>query len=122
MVLRKLTGDGKHVLDQKHFIGQLENVWGASAINTAPRHNDCVCLFGIIMTIPVFREIHQKLAEGVKERYSIDDPALHFPEIFQNLAFGFNNEEIIVTPLEGTFDLPMIDEINANDLTRIRII
>ena len=25
MALRKVTDDGKYVLDQKHFIGQLEN-------------------------------------------------------------------------------------------------
>ena len=74
------------------------------------------------MTIPIYRETYQKLAEGVKERFSLDDPALHFPEMFQNLAFAFNNEEVIVTLPEGAYDLPMIEEIDGNDLTRIRII
>ena len=46
------------VLDQKHFIGQLENIWGASSIATAPHHNDCVCLFWINMTNPEYRETY----------------------------------------------------------------
>ena len=58
----------------------------------------------------------------MKERYSIDDPALHSLEIFQNLAFAFNNEEVKVTLPEGAFDLPIIEEIDANDPSRIRII
>ena len=122
LALRRLDDDGKYIIDQKHFIGQLENVWGAGAIDTAPHHNDRVRLFGIIMTIPSYRETYQKLAEGVKERYAIDDPSLNFPEMFQNLAFAFNNEEVVVTLPEGAFDLPNIEEIDANDMTRIRII
>ena len=122
MALRKMNDGGKYVLDQQHFIGQLENVWGANAIDTAPHHNDRVRVFGIIMTLPEFREIYQKLAEGVKERYAIDDPSLNFPEMFQNIAFAFNNEKILVTLPDGAFDLPLIEEIDGNDFSRIRII
>ena len=74
------------------------------------------------MTLPAYRETYQKLAEGVKDRHGIDDPSLNFPEMFQNLAFAFNNEEVVVTLPEGAFDLPMIDEIDANDISRIKLI
>lgn len=97
-------------------------MWGASAINTSPHHNDRVCLFGIITTDPEYRETYRKLTEGVKERFALDDPSLNFPEMFQNLAFAFNNEEVKVTLPEGAYDLPMIEEIDPNEITRIRII
>ena len=97
-------------------------MWGASAVDTDPHHNDRVRLFGIITTIPEYREIFQKLAEGVNERYAIDDPSLNFPEMFQNLAFAFNNEKVIVILPEGAYDLPLIEDIDGNDISRIRII
>ena len=122
LALRKLGEDGKYAIDQGHFIGQLENVWGSGAIDTAPHHNDRVRLFGIIMTISEYRDTYQKLAEGVKERYALDDPSLNFPEMFQNLAFAFNNKEVVVNLPEESFDLPMIEEIDANDISRIRLI
>ena len=62
LALRKLGEDGKYVIDQQHFISQLENVWGAGTIDTAPHHNDCVRLFGVIMKISKYRDTYQKLA------------------------------------------------------------
>ena len=48
----------------------------------------------------------------MKERFALDDPSLDFLEMFQNLAFAFNNEEVKVTFPEGAFDLSMIEEID----------
>ena len=42
--------------------------------------------------------------------------------MFQNLAFAFNNDEINITLPEASYYLPMIEEIDPNDITRIRII
>ena len=41
--------------------------------------------------------------------------------MFHNLVFSFNNEEIKVTLPEAVYNLPNVDEINANDMTRICI-
>ena len=122
MSLRKVIDDGSYFLDQKTFLGMLQNVWGDSAIDTSPNHNDRVRLFGIIMTIPEYRETYQKLAEGDTNRHSLDDPSLHYAEMFQLLAFAFNNESVKVSLPEDAYDLPLIEEIDPNDPQRIRII
>ena len=122
MALRKVIDDGSYALDQKHFLSMLQNVWGDGAVDTAPNHNDRVRLFGIIMTHPEYRQIYQKLAEGATNRHALDDPSLHYAEMFQLLAFAFNNESIQVSLPEDAYDLPLIEEIDPNDPQRIRII
>lgn len=119
--LRKEGDDGKFHLSQATFVGMLENVWGAQAVDTSPHHNDRVQLFGIIMTLPQFRDTYQKLAEGVTSRDGIDDPSLNTTQMFQNIAFAFNNEEITISLPEESSDLEKIEEIDPNDITRIRI-
>ena len=99
----------------------MENIWGAQSVDTTPHHNDRVRLFGMIMTLPQFREVYQKLAEGVTSRDGIDDPNLNNTQMFQNLAFLFGNEEVVITLPEEACDLDRIEEINPNDITRIRI-
>ena len=63
LALSNMNEDGIYTFNQEHFIGKLEDTWGASAIDTTPHHNDRVRLFGIIMTDPKYRESYQKLAE-----------------------------------------------------------
>ena len=118
----KMDAAGTYILDQKIFLSMLQNVWGDNAVDTAPHHNDRVRLFGIIMTHPEFRDIYQKLAEGVTNRHALDDPALHYAKMFQILAFAFNNESIVLALPQDAYDLPLIEEINPNDPERIRII
>ena len=84
----------------------LKKYWGVGAIDTAPHHNDRVRLFGIIMSILEYRDMYQKLAEGVTHRHMLDDTALHFPDFFANLAVVFNNEEVIVTLPGDAYDPP----------------
>ena len=73
------------------------------------------------MTLPQFRDTYQKLAEGVTSRDGIDDPSLNTTQMFQNIAFAFNNEEITISLPEESSDLEKIEEIDPNDITRIRI-
>ena len=119
--LRKEGDNGKYTLSQATFVGMMENVWGARSVDTTPHHNDRVRLFGMIMTLPQFREVYQKLAEGVTSRDGIDNPNLNNTQMFQNLAFSFGNEEVVITLPEESCDLDRIEEINPNDITRIRI-
>ena len=119
--LRKEGDNGKYTLSQATFVGMMENVWGARSVDTTPHHNDRVRLFGMIMTLLQFREVYQKLAEGVTSRDGIDDPNLNNTQMFQNLAFSFGNEEVVITLPEEACDLDRIEEINPNDITRIRI-
>ena len=74
------------------------------------------------MTLPQFREIYQVLSQGITSRAALDDTALHLPELFQQLAFAFNNEVIRVILPSNAYDLPLIQEIDPNDIGRIRII
>lgn len=122
MALRKKNDSGQFVLDQGFFVSILENGWRASAVDTIPHHNDRVRLFGIIMTLPQFRETYQVLGQGITSRAALDDTALHLPELFQQLAFAFNNEDIQVILPSNAYDLPLIEEIDPNDIGRIRII
>ena len=117
-----MNAAGIYNLDQKIFLSMLQNVWGDNAVDTAPHHNDCVRLFWIIMTHPEFRDIYQTLAEDVTNWHALDDPALHYAEMFQILAFSFNNESIVVALPQDAYDLPLIEEINLNDPERIIII
>ena len=82
----------------------LEHYWGVSDIDTAPHCSDRVRLFGINISIPEYRDMHQKLVEGVTRRHMLDNPALHFPDFFANLAVAFNNEEVIVTLPGNAYD------------------
>ena len=66
-------------------------------------------------------EIYQKLAEGVTSRDDIDSAELSVTQMFQNLAFTFDNADIVVKLPEAAYDLENIEDINPNDLTRIRI-
>ena len=123
LALRKKNDSDWFVLDQAFFVSILENGWGANAVDTIPHYNDRVRLFGIIMTLPQFREIYQVLSQGITSCAALDDTAaLHLPELFQQLAFAFNNEVIKVILPSNAYDLPLIQEIDPNDIGRIRII
>ena len=121
MMLRRQDDHGRYCLKQEVFIGMMQNVWGKNAVDITPHHNDRVRLFGIIMSLPEYREVYQKLAEGMTSRHGLDSSELNNSQMFQNLAFAFNNEDVKVTIPEDAYDLENIEEINANDITRIRI-
>ena len=120
-MLHRLNDDGKYTMQQEVFMEMLQNVWGDNTVDIMPHHNDRVRLFGIIMYLPEFRDIYQKLGEGVTSRYDIDSSELSVTQMFQNLAFFFNNTEIVVKLPEAAYDLQNIEDIDPNDSTRIRI-
>ena len=99
----------------------LQNVWDETAVDITPHYNDRVRLFGITMSLPEYREVYQKLAEDVTSRHALDSFELNNSQMFQNLAFAFNNKDVKVTIPEDAYDLENIEEIDPNDITRIRI-
>ena len=121
LALRKRNENGKYILSQFTILQVLSGQWGKGAPSTELHHNDRVRLFGILMTIPENREYFQRLAEGVTSRRHIDDPEFSLKQIYQTLAFSFNNESIqIVLPSES-YDLDKIYDIDPNDASRILI-
>ena len=105
LALRKRSDSGQYTLSQTKILELLSNQWGTGSPSTELHHNDRVRGFGILMTIPENREYFQRLAEGVTSRRHIDDPEFSLKQIYQSLAFAFNNESIkIVLPSE-LFDL-----------------
>ena len=121
LALRKRTDSGQYTLSQTKILEMLSNQWGAGSPSTELHHNDRVRVFGILMTIPENREYFQRLAEGVTSRRHIDDPEFSLKQIYQSLAFTFNNESIKIVMPSESFDLDKISEIDPNDVTRIRI-
>ena len=99
----------------------LQNILSENAVDITPHHNNRVRLFGIIMSLPEYREVYQKLAEGVTSRHALDSSELNNSQMFQNLAFAFNNKDVKVIIPDDAYDLENIEEIDSNDITRIRI-
>ena len=73
------------------------------------------------MTLPQFRDHLHKLCDGVKDRDSLDNPALSSREIFAELALAFNNKEIEIQLPDAAYDLEYIHLLDANDPSRISI-
>ena len=114
---------GVYVLEQERIIGMLANVWGGdeNSDDTSLHHNDRIRLFGIIMSIDTNRPIFERLTEGCTSRQKLDDPQFNLKQIFQTLAFSFNNEKIFVEISHDAYDVPGVMNINANDFSRIKI-
>ena len=96
-------------------------MWGAARPVNIIHRNDLVRVFGILMTVPENRDIFGRLANGPSTRNEIDDVGYHPKQIYQNIALGFNNESIVITLPPDAFDLDAIEEIDPNDMGRIRI-
>ena len=56
-----------------------------------------------------------------QKRNQIDDISYHPKQIFQDTALGFNNELIQIDLPCDAYDLLNIEEIDPNDICRIRI-
>ena len=97
------------------------NYVGAARPVNIIHHNDCVRVFEIIMTIPEHREIYGRLANGPTAHNQIDDVGYHPKQIFQVVALGFNNDTIVIQLPPDSYDLYSIDQIDPNDMDRIRI-
>jgi len=64
---------------------------------------------------------YERLSERCTIRNHVDDPAFSPKEIFQNIATSFNNDTIIIDFPVDAYDLPGIEDLDANDIYRIQI-
>ena len=71
------------------------------------------------MSIDKNRYMYQRLAEGCTTRQSIDNPNFSPKQIFQTIAFSYNNESIHIKLLEDIDYADVMEEIDANDIIRI---
>ena len=51
----------------------------------------------------------------------LDDPEYSLQKIFQNTAFQFNDEHVVIYLSTKTYGMDNINLIDPNDMTRIRI-
>ena len=123
LALRKVDTNGVYMLDQGRVIDMLANVWGGenSGDDPAMHHNDRICVYGLVMSLDIHRGIFQRLAKGVGTRAHLDDPAFSLPQIYQTIAFAFNNDKIVVKLPNEACDVGGIDNVDPNDKSRIRI-
>ena len=74
LVTRK-TVNGYYVLDQYRLLTMFHNIWGSVDTAHIVHHNDCLRVFGLIMTISENRFMYERLVEGCTARHHIDDPS-----------------------------------------------
>jgi len=121
LALRKRSENGEYTLSQEFILNGLSNMWGAGIPSTELHHNDRVCLFGILMTIPENQEYFQRLVEASTTRRHLDYPEFSLKQIYQKLVYSFNNELVKIDLPHESLDLDKIEDINPNDYSRIRI-
>ena len=121
MALRKCQYDGRYTLSQDHPLIMRSNMCRRSKPVASIHSNDKVRVYGIVMSISENRPWYERLSEGCTIRNHVDDPAFSSKEIFQNIATSFNNYTIIIDFPVDTYDLPGIEDLDANDIYRIQI-
>ena len=99
----------------------LKKIWGKDSISLAPHPNDRVRLYGIVMSIPQYRFVLQRLCDGVTSRDALDNPELSLKQIFVDIVLAFNNEELKVIFPDEAYDLESIHMLDPNDDDRIVI-
>ena len=120
--LRRQENGGVYVLEQERIIGMLANIGGGDdSYDTAIDHNDRIRVFGVIMSIETNRHLFERLAGGCLSWRHLDDPQYSLKQIFQTVAFSFNNEKLHIEIPNEAYDVDGIMNINANDLSRIKI-
>ena len=123
LALRKQDTNGIYILDQCRVLSMLSNVWGGenSGNDTTMHHNDRIRIYGLVMSMDIHRGMFQRLAEGCITRQHLDDPAFSLQQIFQTIAFAFNNEKMIIKLPNDACDVGGIENVDPNDMARIRI-
>ena len=123
LVLRKVDTNGAYFLEQGRVLSMLANVWGGenSVDDPAMYHNDRIQVYGLVISIDIHRGIFQRLAKGVGDRVHLDNPVFSLPQIYQTIAFVFNNNKMIVNLLNEACDVGGVENVDPNDKTRIRI-
>ena len=123
LATRKIDTNGTYQLDQGRVIAMLANVWGGDSgeDDSAIHPNDRLRVYGLIMSIEIHRDLFQRLAEGVSRRQHLDDPVYSLKQIFQTIAFAFNNEKIVLELPDESYDIVGHEEMDLNQLSRIKI-
>ena len=96
-------------------------MWGASTVNLTPHPNDRLRLFGLLMTLPRLLPHFQRLCDGITARDQLDSVELSSKQIYADIRFAFNNDEIVVKLPDAASDLENIHLLDANDESRISI-
>ena len=52
----------------------------------------------------------------------MDYPSFSPKQIYQTIAFSFNNENVKIQVLDGAYDLDGIDDVNAHEFSEIQVI
>ena len=73
------------------------------------------------MSIDSNRGIFQRLAEGCVSRAHLGYPSFSLKQMFQQIAFSFNNKKIFIDFPDSAYDIDDICNLDANDFSRIRI-
>ena len=102
-------------------LNMCSTMWGAARPINVLHHNDRVRVYGIVMSIHDNKQIFGRLANGPSGRHQIDDVSFHPKQIFQDIALSFNNELIVIQLPPDAYDLTSIEEIDPNNMCRIRI-
>ena len=71
------------------------------------------------MSVREYRPLFQTLAEGANTRHFLDDLSLSLSSIFQNLAFQFNNKDIVIKLPDNSDDVDGVSDLDPNDFTLI---
>ena len=84
--------------------------------------NDKLRLFGLLFHENNSNKLH-RLSVGITSRNQLDDPSLQLKGLFQLIALDFNNGNLKISlpPKASDLDEWEIDELDANDSSRIRI-
>ena len=108
------------MLDQDQVLGIMGDHWGTTGVRYVQIHsNDRVRIYGIMMSIDSNRDIFQRLAEECVSRAHLDYPSFLLKQIFQQVAFLFNNEKIFIDLSDSAYDIDDIFNLDANDFSRI---
>ena len=99
----------------------LSNVWGSLKPAALIHHNDWARVFKIVMTVEENRYMYQRLSVGCVKQQGLDDPDFRPLQIFQTIAFIYNNEKIIIDLPSDICDVDGHKEIDPNDKIRIKI-
>ena len=65
--------------------------------------------------------MYERLARGVGSKDDLDDPKYSPQQIYQSIAFHYNNPNIVVKMPDDMNDVTGAEEIDANDRMRISI-
>ena len=65
--------------------------------------------------------MYQRLSEGCTTRQSIDDPNFSPKQIFQTIAFSYNNKFVVISLPDDMNDADGVKEMDPNNISRINI-